>query len=65
MNGPPRARMDTILRQREAPAKIYDSIWFPASNYGFRWSITAEQGSNMKKYLKKINNFGFLIILFN
>ena len=55
MNGHPRARMDTILRQREAPVKIYNSTWFPASIYRFKWSVVAGQGSNMKKLYK--NNF--------
>ena len=52
MNGHPRARMDTILRQCEAPVKIFNSRWFPASIYRSKWSIIAGQGSNMKKMIK-------------
>ena len=59
MNGHPRARMDTILRQCEAPVKIYNSRWFPASNYRFKWSFIAGQGSNIKilKKYKILNLF--------
>ena len=53
MNGHPRARMDTILRQCEAPVKIYNSKGFPASIYRSKWSIITGQGSNMKKMSKK------------
>ena len=53
MNGHPRARMDTILRQCEAPGKIFNSRWYPASIYRSTWSIIAGQGSNIKKILKK------------
>ena len=56
MNGHPIARMDTILRQCEAPVKIYDSRWFPASKYRFKWSFIAGQGSNIK-ILKKKSKF--------
>ena len=53
MNEHPIARMDTILRQCEAPVKIYSSIRVPASIYRFKWSIMAGQGSNMKEITKK------------
>ena len=53
MNGHPRARMDTILRQCEAEVKIFNSRWFPASIYRSKWSIIAGQGSNIKKSSKK------------
>ena len=49
MNGHPRARMKLILRQYETEVKIYNSRWFPASNYRFKWSNVASQGPNMKK----------------
>ena len=54
MNGHPIARMKLILRQGEAPVKIYNSRWFPALNYSVKWSIIAGQWSNMKKMSKKI-----------
>ena len=63
MNGHPRARMKLILRQCEAPDKIYSSIRFPASIYRFKWSIIAGQGSTIKKLSKMdfLNFFfGFL-----
>ena len=53
MNGHPRARMKLILRQYETEVKIFNSRWFPASNYRFKWSNIASQGSNMKKTSKK------------
>ena len=53
MNGHPRARMNTILRQCEAEVKIFKSRWFPASIYRSKWSIIAGQGSNMRKISKK------------
>ena len=53
MNGHPRARMKLILRQYETEVKIFDSRWFPASNYRFKWSNIASQGSNMKKTSKR------------
>ena len=53
MNGHPRARTDTILRQCEAPVKIFNSRWFPASIYRSKWSNIAGQGSNIKKSSKK------------
>ncbi len=53
MNGHPRARMKLILRQCETAVKIYNSRWFPAPIYRFKWSIIAGQGSNMKKTSKK------------
>ena len=53
MNGHPRARMKLILRQYETEVKIFKSRWFPASNYRFKWSNIASQGSNMKKTSKK------------
>ena len=53
MNGHLRARMKNILRQCEAPIKIYNSKGFPASNYRVKWSNIAGQGSNMKKMFKK------------
>ena len=50
MNGHPRARMNTILRQCEAPVKIFN---LQASQHRFigpsTWSIIAGQGSNMEK----------------
>ena len=52
MNGHPRARMDTILRQCEAPGKILNSRWFRVSIYRSKWSIIAGQGSNIKKSFK-------------
>ena len=60
MNEHPRARMDTILRQCEAPVKIYSSIGVPASIYRFKWSIIAGQGSTMKKMSKFKFFWGFL-----
>ena len=63
MNGHPRARMKLILRQCETAVKIYNSRWFPASNYRLKWSNIASQGSNMKKivdssiFQKKIGDF--------
>ena len=56
MNGHPRARIELILRQSEAPVKIYNSRWFPASNYTVKCSIMAGQWSNMKK----MSNFFFV-----
>ena len=53
MNGHPIARIELILRQGESPVKIYNSRWFPASNYSVKWSIMAGQGSTMKKMVKK------------
>ena len=53
MNGHPRARMDTILRQCEAEFKIFNSTWFPASIYRSKWSIIAGQRSNVEKSSKK------------
>ena len=64
INGHPIARMDTILRQCEAPVKIYNSRWFPASNYRFKWSFIAGQGSNIK-ILKKHQNFEFFFGVLN
>ena len=58
MNGHPRARINTILRQCEAPVKTFKSRWFPASNYRFKWSFIAGQGSTIKM-LKKNQNFEF------
>ena len=58
MNGHPRARMNTILRQCEAEVKIYISKVFLALNYRLKWSIMAGQGANMKKGLK--NDFHFI-----
>ena len=52
-NGHPMARMDTILRQCEAPGKIFKSRWFPAPIHRFKWSIITGQGSNMKKNVEK------------
>ena len=52
MNGHPRARMKLIIRQYEPEVKISKSRWFPASNYRFKWSNIASQGSNMKKKSK-------------
>ena len=49
MNGHPIARTKMILRQCEAPVKIYNSRWFPASNYSVKWSIMAGQSSTIKK----------------
>ena len=64
MNGHPRARMKLILRQYETEVKIFKSRWFPASNYRFKWSNIASQGSNMKKTSKKsIFQFFFWIFL--
>ena len=54
MNGHRRARMKLILRQYETEVKIFNSRWFPASNYRFKWSNIASQGSNMKKPKKSI-----------
>ena len=65
MNGHPRARMKLILRQYETEVKIFNSRWFPASNYRFKWSNIASQGSNMKKTSKKSifqKNWNFLSI---
>ena len=53
LNGHPRARMDTILRQFEAEVKIFKSRWFPAPTYRSKWSNIASQGWNMKKSSKK------------
>ena len=53
MNGHPRARMNTILRQREAPVKTLHTAAFPASICRSKWSIIAGQGSNIKKSSKK------------
>ena len=63
MNGHPRARMDTILRQCETPVKIYNSRWFPASNYRLKCSNIAGQGSNMKK-LSQISIFKVFLDFF-
>ena len=63
MNGHPRARMGTILRQYEAPVKIFNSRWFPASIYRSKWSIITGQGSNMKKRSKK-SMFRFFFLIF-
>ena len=49
MNGHPRARMNLILRQGEAPVKIYNYRWFPAPTSGVKWFFVAEEGSYMKK----------------
>ena len=59
-NGHPMGRMDTILRQCGAPVKTFNSKWFPASNYRFKWSFIAVQGSNIK-ILKKIIKFEFFV----
>ena len=59
MNGHPRARMKLILRQYETEVKIFNSRWFPASNYRFKWSNIASQGSNMKKIFKNSVFFNF------
>ena len=64
MNEHPRARMDTILRQCEAPVKIYSSVGVPASIYRFKWSIKAGQGSTMKKRSKKSIFFEFFLDLY-
>ena len=53
MNGHPRARMKLILRKYETEVKIFNSRWFPASNYRFKWSNIASQGSNMKNTFKE------------
>ena len=53
MNEHPIARMELILRQVEAPVKIYNSKWVPASNYSIKCSIIAGQWSTMKKMAKK------------
>ena len=58
INGHPIAPVFTILRQGEAPLKIYSSRWFPASIYNVKWSIKAGQWSNTKK-IQKIQNFNF------
>ena len=63
MNGHPRARMKLILRQYETEVKIFNSRWFPASNYRFKWSNIASQGSNIKKTLKIEFSIFFLIFL--
>ena len=55
MNGHPRARMKLILRQYETEVKIFNTRWFPASNYRFKWSNIASQGSNMRKTSQKSN----------
>ena len=60
MNGHPRARINTILRQCEAPVKTSNSRWFPASNYRFKWSFIAGQGSNIK-ILTKNQHFKFSV----
>ena len=58
MNGHPRARMKLILRQCETPVKIFNSRWFPASNYRLKWSNIAGQGSKIKISKKSIfSNF--------
>ena len=64
MNGHPRARMKLILRQYETEVKIFNSRWFPASNYRFKWSNIASQGSNMKKTFKKsiLQNFFWIFL---
>ena len=61
MNGHPRARMKLILRHYETEVKIYNSRWLPESNYRFKWSNIASQGSNMKKNLKKIDFSKFFL----
>ena len=61
MNGHPRARMDTILRQREDPINIYNSKGFPASIYRLKWSFIVGQGSKMIFYKKN----DFLIFFWN
>ena len=61
MNGHPRARMDTILRQCETPVKIYNSKRFPASIYRLKWSFIAGQGSNMIFFIKKKRFFDFFM----
>ena len=53
MNEHPIARMELILRQVEAPVKIYNSRWVPASIYSVKCSIIAGKGSTMKKIIKK------------
>ena len=60
MNGHPRARMKLILKQYETEVKIFKSRWFPASNYRFKWSFIAGQGSNIK-ILKKIKFLNFFL----
>ena len=64
MNGHPTARMKLILRQYETEVKIYNSRWFPAPIYRFKWSIIAGQGSNMKK-TSKISNFQQIFLDFS
>ena len=54
--------MDTILRQCEAPVKTFNSRWFPASNYRFKWSFIAGQGSNNKIWKKKKLNLFFEVL---
>ena len=65
MNGHPIARMKLILRQGEAPVKIYNSRWIPASNYSVEWSIVAGQWSNMKNMSKNnvFNNCSFHVYI--
>ena len=54
INGHPIAPVFTILRQGEAPLKIYSSRWFPASIYSVKWSIVAGQWSNIKRLTKNL-----------
>ena len=54
MNGHPRARVDTILRQCEAEVKINNSRWFPASIYRSNLFNIAGQGTNIEKSSKKL-----------
>ena len=48
------ARMDTILRQVEAPLNSMCSRWVPASSYSVKWSSIACQWSNIKKLRKMV-----------
>ena len=44
----------TLLRQVEAPVKIYNFRWVPTLIYSVKWSIMAGQWSTMTKMTKHI-----------
>ena len=57
MNGHPIARMNTILRQVEAPVKYMGSRWGPASNYsGYMFVYSRPMVQYEKQKNKKREN---------
>ena len=64
LNEHPIARMELILRQVEAPVKVYNSEWVPASIYNVKWSIKAGQWSNTKKIQENTKHQFFFWVLY-